>query len=122
MKFKILLIIFLATACYEVQRDCNAFRTGTFKSEIILNEVLLTSTFKRCESLQVESFKGQVDSVSVRWINDCEMIFKTINPKTLAEKKDIHLKILNTTDNAYNFEYGYVGEANKQKGTARRLD
>lgn len=122
MKFKILIIIFLATACYEVQRDCNAFRTGTFKSEIILNEVLLTSTFKRSESLQVESFKGQVDSVSVRWINDCEMIFKTINPKTLAEKKDIHLKILNTTDNAYNFEYGYVGEANKQKGTARRLD
>jgi hypothetical protein len=50
------------------------------------------------------------------------MIFKTINPKTLAEKKDIHLKILNTTDNAYKFEYGYVGEANKQKGTARRLD
>ena len=122
MKFKILLIIFLATSCYEVQRDCNAFRTGTFKSEIILNEVLLTSTFKRSESLQVESFRGQVDSVSVRWINDCEMIFKTINPKTLAEKKDIHLKILNTTDNAYNFEYGYVGEANKQKGTARRLD
>ena len=122
MKFKILLIIFLATSCYEVQRDCNAFRTGAFKSEIILNDVLLTSTFKRAESLQVESFRGEVDSVSVRWINDCEMIFKTINPKTLAEKKDIHLKILNTTDNAYNFEYGYVGEANKQKGTARRLD
>jgi hypothetical protein len=58
----------------------------------------------------------------VRWINDCEIIFKTINPKTLAEKKDIYLKILNTTDNTYNFEYGYVGEANKQKGTARRLD
>jgi hypothetical protein len=48
------------------------------------------------------------------------MIFKTINPKTLAEKKDIHLKILNTTDNAYNFEYGYVGEANKQKGTCQK--
>ena len=122
MKFKILLIIFLATSCYEVQRDCNAFRTGTFKSEIILNEVLLTSTFKRTESLQVESFRGQVDSATVRWINDCEMIFKTINPKTLAEKKGIHLKILNTTENTYNFEYGYVGEANKQKGTARRLD
>ena len=122
MKFKILLIIFLATSCYEVQRDCNAFRTGAFKSEIILNEVLLTSTFKRSESLQVESFRGQVDSATVRWINDCEMIFKTINPKTLAEKKDIHLKILNTTDNAYNFEYGYVGEANKQKGIASRLD
>ena len=122
MKFKILLIIFLATSCYEGQRDCNAFRTGIFESEIILNEVLFTSTFKRTESLQVESFRGQVDSASVRWINDCEMIFKTINPKTLAEKKDIHLKILNTTDNAYNFEYGYVGEANKQKGTARRLD
>ena len=122
MKFKILLIIFLATSCYEVQRDCNAFRTGTFKSEIILNEVLLTSTFKRSESLQVESFRGQVDSATVRWINDCEMIFKTINPKKLAEKKGIHLKILSTTENTYNFEYGYVGEANKQKGTARRLD
>lgn len=122
MKFKILLIIFLATSCYEVQRDCNNFRTGTFESQIILNKVLFTSTFKRTESLQVESFRGQVDSASVRWINDCEMIFKTINPKILAEKKDIHLKILNTTENTYSFEYGYVGEANKQKGTARRLD
>jgi hypothetical protein len=122
MEFKFLLIIFLATSCYEVQRECNSFRTGTFESKIILNEKVYISTFKRTESLQVESFRGQVDSASVRWINDCEMIFKTINPKTLAEKKDIHLKILNTTDNTYNFEYGYVGEADKQKGTARRSD
>jgi hypothetical protein len=52
----------------------------------------------------------------------CEMIFKTIHPKNLAEQKDIHLKILTTTQNSYKFEYGYVGDTNKQLGSATRID
>ncbi len=59
---------------------------------------------------------------SVRWINDCEMIFKTLNPKNRAEQKDVHLKILSTTKDAYTFEYGYVGSSIKQKGRAKRID
>ena len=36
----------------------------------------------------------------------------------MAERKDVHLKILTTTDSSYTFEYSYVGETNKQKGVA----
>ncbi|GAL67031.1 hypothetical protein JCM19301_2196 [Jejuia pallidilutea] len=38
----------------------------------------------------------------------------------MAEQKDIHLKILTTTDSSYTYEYSYVGEVNKAKGTAYR--
>ena len=76
------------------------------------------STFSRNRTLQVESFEGKLDSSQVRWINDCEMIFKTMSPKNMAERKDIHLKILTTTDSSYTFEYSYVGENIKQRGIA----
>ena len=79
------------------------------------------TTFIRNDTLQVETFEGKTDSSTVRWINDCEVIFKTINPKRMVDKKDIHLKILSTTDSTYTFEYSYVGEPNKQKGIARKI-
>lgn len=80
------------------------------------------STFYRDDKLQIEEFKGVIDSSKIRWINDCEMVFKTINPKNRAEKKDIHLKILTTSKNTYKFEYGYVGDTNKRQGEATRLN
>jgi|TARA_B110000003_G_C16503777_1_gene478427 hypothetical protein len=72
--------------------------------------------------LQVESFEGTVDSTYVRWINNCEVVFKTINPKNRAEKKDIHLKILTTSEDSYSFEYGYVGDTYKRQGEATRIN
>ena len=76
----------------------------------------------RDENLQVETFEGRTDSSTVRWINNCEVVFRTLNPKSRIDKKDIHLKILSTTDSTYVFEYNYVGETNKQKGIAKRID
>jgi hypothetical protein len=101
-----------------VEQNCSDFKTGTYKSVIIIDSVLYTSNFTRTTKIQIEEFDGKIDSSSVRWINDCEMIFKTINPKNLNEKKDIHLKILTTTTNSYKFEYGYVGDTNKRLGEA----
>ncbi|GAA3580801.1 hypothetical protein GCM10022395_31610 [Snuella lapsa] len=80
------------------------------------------SKFKRTEVLQIETYNNKIDSAQLRWINDCEVVFKTINPKNMAEQKDIHLKILTTTDSSYTYEYSYVGEVIKQKGTAYRAD
>lgn len=118
MRFLLLLIVLPLSSCYEVKRDCKAFKTGHFHSKITLDNRVLESTFIRYDTLQVEFFNGKIDSSSVRWINDCEMIFKTINPKNRAEKKDIHIKILSTTETGYSFEYGYVGTTGKQKGVA----
>jgi hypothetical protein len=118
MRFSYLLLFLLLTNCYEKPRDCKTYNTGTFYSEVTIGGTLYKSAFTRTKDLQTETYQGKTDSSSVRWINDCEMIFRTINPKSMSERKDIHLKILTTTDSSYTFEYNYIGEPIKQRGTA----
>ena len=118
MRFLTLLLLFSLFSCYETTRNCKDYKIGEYYSEVIINDELYKSTFKRSEKLQVEVYNNKTDSSQLRWINDCEVIFKTINPKNMAEQKDIHLKILTTTDTSYTYEYSYVGETKKQKGVA----
>ncbi|MCX7549715.1 DNA topoisomerase IV [Xanthomarina sp. F2636L] len=115
-------LLFLFTSCYQVERECADFQTGKFYSEIIIDDQVYKSEFIRTKDLQIETYNNKVDSSQVRWINDCEVVFKTINPKSMAEQKDIHLKILVTTDSTYTFEYSYVGDKTKQKGIATKLE
>jgi hypothetical protein len=123
MKYLILCTaVLILQSCYNVERNCSDFKTGSFESEITIDGTLYKSSFSRTSNLQVEEFKGVKDSSYVRWINDCEMVFKTIHPKNRAEQKDIHLKILTTTKEGYKFEYGYVGDPNKQIGDAKRIN
>ena len=117
----LLLSLIMFTSCYQIERNCSDYKTGTFKSTITIDSIDYVSTFKRFDDLQIETFENKTDSASVRWINDCEMIFKTINPKNMAQQKDVHLKILTTTDSSYTFEYSYVGKTNKQKGIAVKI-
>lgn len=112
----------MLSGCYGVERNCNEFQIGSYSSEIAIDGQTFISSFVRSDSLQIETFDGKTDSSTVRWINECEVIFRTINPKSNLEKKDIHLKILTTTDSSYNFEYSYVGESKKQKGIATKTN
>lgn len=116
------LYLIVLTSCYHVERNCSDYKTGTFYSEVEINKVIYKSTFERSIDLQIEVYDGKTDSSKVRWINDCEVVFKTIHPKNMAEKKDIHLKIMSTTDSSYTFEYSYVGEKIKQKGVAYKAN
>ena len=118
----LLIILFCFTSCYQNSRHCNDFKVGTFKSEVIINDTLYSSDFTRTDNLQIEIYNGKMDSSEVRWINDCEVIFKTIRPKNRIEKKNVHLKILSTTDSSYTFEYSYLGESKKQKGKAFKIE
>jgi hypothetical protein len=118
MRFTYLILFLLLFNCYTTERNCKNFKTGAFYSEVTIDGKLYKSKFSRTKNLQIEAYDNKVDSSSVRWINDCEVIFKTINPKNMAQQKDIHLKILTTTDSSYTFEYAYVGETKKQKGIA----
>jgi len=123
MKFVILFVLsFGITSCHQSTRQCNDFKTGNFKSQVTINDKIYISNFLRTEQLQIEKYNGKTDSSEVRWINDCEVIFKTINPKNRIEKKDVHLKILTTTDSSYTYEYSYVGETKKQKGVAIKTE
>ena len=117
-----LLLSFLIFSSYEPERNCQDFKTGTFEYEALIGKEVLSTTFTRNDTLEIDYFNGKSDSSSIRWINDCEYIVKKINPKNMAEEKAIHMKILTTKGNEYNLEYNIVGDTNKQKGTANKID
>ncbi|MFN3757511.1 MAG: DNA topoisomerase IV [Flavobacterium sp.] len=123
MKKIIIPILFslLFVSCYQQERNCNDFKTGEFQFELEIDSIKEVSVFKRTDSLQIETFRGKTDTSSVRWINDCEFVLQKINPKNMQEKKSIHMKILSTNDEGYTFEFGFVGDANKQKGFVTKL-
>jgi hypothetical protein len=119
--FSIASLLFLVVSCYSVERDCNAFKTGTFEFEAIVGTEIYKTRFIRNDSIEIDYFRGKVDTSSIRWINDCEYIVKNLNPKNMAEEKAIHMKILSTQKDSYIFEYNIVGEPEKQKGTAIKV-
>lgn len=125
MKIKNTLLIILfavsLSSCYNQERNCTDFKTGKFEFSQEIDGQKETSIFERTEEFQIETFRGKTDTSSVRWVNDCEFILQKLNPKNRAEKKAIHMKILSTTENGYLFEYSFVGDTNKQKGTVNKI-
>ena len=120
---KLILIsgLLLLVSCKEPERNCGDFRKGKFKFETKINGVVKTTYFERNESIEIETFEGKTDTASIRWINDCEYILKKLHPKNMAEEKSINMRILSTEGNSYLFEFGMVGMAQKQRGTAVKL-
>ncbi|MGY5849496.1 DNA topoisomerase IV [Salegentibacter sp. F14] len=118
----LLVIVFSLTSCFQPQRNCSEFKTGTYEFETYLNGELVTSRFERNDSIEIDYFQGNTDSSSVRWINDCEYILKNLNPKNMAEEKPIHIKILTTNKDGYTFEYGVVGDSRKERGSVKRVE
>jgi len=113
-------LLFLCS-CFNAERNCQDFRTGTYEFESFINGELVTSRFIRNDSIEIEKFRGKTDTSSVRWINDCEYILRNTNPNGMAEEKPIHIKILTTTSDGYTFEYGQVGNPKKAKGKVRKV-
>ncbi len=117
-----LFVLLLFTSCYSPERNCQKFKTGTFSYEALVGTEVLTTVFVRTDTLEIDYFQNKSDTSSIRWINDCEYIVQKINPKNRAEKKAIHMKILTTQNNIYLFEYNIVGDSQKQKGTAKKIN
>lgn len=121
MRKPLLLLPLLLTSCYEAQRDCKDFKTGTFEFTAKVNGVKKTTTFVRTENLEIDYYEGKADTASIRWVNDCEYVVQKLHPKNMAEHKAIAMKILTTSKNSYTFEYGIVGSAATQKGTVTKI-
>lgn len=117
-----LFVLSLITSCYSPERNCQKFKTGTFSYEALVGTEVFTTVFVRTDTLEIDYFQNKSDTSSIRWINDCEYIVQKINPKNRAEKKAIHMKILTTQNNTYLFEYNIVGDSQKQKGTAKKIN
>jgi hypothetical protein len=116
-----LALLLLLISCYSPERNCAHFKTGTFTYEALIGTEVITTTFTRNDIIEIDYFKGTVDTSSLRWINDCEYIVKKINPQSMSEKKAIHMKILTTDGDKYVFEYNIVGDTKKIKGTAEKI-
>lgn len=116
-------VVLLCFSCGQPpERNCEDFKTGTFSFKATINGEEKETIFRRTMDLEVDEFEGKTDSSSVRWINDCEYVLKNLNPKSKAEEKPIHIKILTTSGSSYTFEYNIVGESKKFKGTAHKID
>lgn len=125
--FGAIFLFLLMSGCYEVERNCSDFKTGTFEFKYIIDGVEKTGQFQRTDEYNIDFYEGKVDSASVRWINDCEFILTKLNPSTNAEKEAIHMKILSTSDNSYTFEYKLaVKQTNRphrvEKGVATKIN
>jgi hypothetical protein len=114
------ILLALLTSCYNQERNCTDFKTGKFTSETEIDGKKYTSTFERNDSIQIESYEGKIDTFKVRWTNDCEYVMQNINPKNRAEKKSVQMKILTTNSDSYTFEYSFVGDSKKQRGTVTK--
>ena len=118
-----LALLFALSSCFETpERDCKSFKTGKFKFEHEIDGVKKSTTFVRTENQEIDFFEGKSDTSSIRWINDCEYIIQKINPKNMAEKKAVSIKILSTTEDSYTFEFNVVGSDEKQTGTVIKLE
>lgn len=93
-------LLSLLISCYEPERNCSDYRTGEFIFKYKIDDTEKTAKFIRGEEYSVDYFDGQIDSSSVRWINDCEFVLQD-----LKSKVGIHYKIISTTDSSYTFEY-----------------
>ena len=117
-----ILILLGFSSCYQPERKCADFKTGTFEFESYLDGELVKTRFVRNDTMEIDFFRGETDTSSIRWINKCEYLIKNRNPKNRSEEKPIHIKILTTKDNTYTFEYGLVGETDKRRGTAVKVE
>lgn len=109
-------------SCYTPKRNCDDFKTGTFTYQSYINGKMVKTKFIRTDSLEIEYFQDDIDTSTVRWINNCTYILKKLRPKTLQERKAIQIKILTTDSSSYTFEFSVVGSPNKQTGTAVKIN
>ncbi|MFM2213809.1 MAG: hypothetical protein RL427_1072 [Bacteroidota bacterium] len=123
MKIPTLILLAISlTACSNRERNCKDYRTGKFEFTKEFDGKKQSSITVRTDSLQIETYQGKTDTATVRWVSDCEFVLRKLHPKTMNEQKAVSITILATDEKGYTFEYSYVGDAKKQRGTVTKLD
>jgi len=124
MKNVYFLLLILFASCTNLERNCSDFKTGSFEYEYEIDGKKNKASFTRSETLEIDYNGKNIDSINVRWINDCEYVLKTINPKTLAQEKAIHIKILSTKGNTYTFESKIINDPQRRtsRGTVTKVN
>lgn len=119
--FSVIFICILLCSCYEPERNCKDYRTGTFRFTYKIGDTIKEGEFVRGENYSIDYYDNTVDSATVRWFNDCEFVLQDVKNKSA-----IQYKIIKTTDSSYTFEYkSAVKDPNKKlivkTGTAFKI-
>jgi hypothetical protein len=115
-------LILALTGCYSLpERDCAAYRTGSFEFVSVVEGDTLRSSFERFADYEIDFYEGKTDTSNVKWINDCEFVLRNQHPKSISEQQAVHIKILSTDEEGYSFEYGVLKDTKRLKGYARAL-
>jgi hypothetical protein len=119
--FSICLAILLSS-CYQVERNCNDFKTGTFEFTYEIDGIEKTGKSVRTDTLSIDYYENKIDTFTIRWVTDCEFIGRKLHPKDFSDTKPIQMKIISTTTDSYLLEYNLLeDQSTKKRGTVIKL-
>ncbi len=110
-------------SCVIPEKNCSQFKVGEFNFESKTESGIYSSRSVRNDSIEIEFFGSSIDTSKITWVSECEYILRKLRPKTLSEEKAISVKIINTSEKGYLFEYSFVGDKeNRARGNAFKVD
>lgn len=110
-------------SCVMPEKNCSQFKVGEFNFESKTESGIYSSRSVRNDSIEIEFFGSSIDTSKITWVSECEYILRKLRPKTLSEEKAISVKIINTSEKGYLFEYSFVGDKeNRARGNAFKVD
>ena len=110
-------------SCVLPEKNCSQFKVGEFNFESKTESGIYNSRSVRNDSIEIEFFGTSIDTSKITWVSDCEYLLRKLRPKTLSEEKAISVKIINTSEKGYLFEYSFVGDKeNRARGNASKVD
>ena len=123
INFFFLFFSVLFFSCVLPEKNCSQFKVGEFNFESKTESGIYSSRSVRNDSIEIEFFGSSVDTSKISWVSECEYILRKLRPKTLSEEKAISVKIINTSEKGYLFEYSFVGDKeNRARGKAFKVD
>ena len=110
-------------SCVLPEKNCSQFKVGEFNFESKTESGIYSSRSVRNDSIEIEFFGSSIDTSKITWVSECEYILRKLRPKSLSEEKAVSVKIINTSDKGYLFEYSFVGDKeNRARGNAFKIN
>ena len=123
INFFLVLFVLLLFSCVIPEKNCSQFKIGEFNFESKTENGVYNSRSIRNDSIEIEYFGSSIDTSRITWVSECEYILRKLRPKSLSEEKAVSVKIINTSDKGYLFEYSFVGDKeNRARGNAFKIN
>ena len=121
--FFLVFFVLLLFSCVIPEKNCSQFKIGEFNFESKTENGVYNSRSIRNDSIEIEYFGSSIDTSRITWVSECEYILRKLRPKSLSEEKAVSVKIINTSDKGYLFEYSFVGDKeNRARGNAFKIN